>query len=80
MLGLPAPSRLAIGALIRLYLVPRPPPPDGDPQSVAALQGGPVVEALTACTAALAGGNVTAAEVRSVVVNASREAEVVGAC
>jgi hypothetical protein len=52
-MALPSPSRLAIGALIRLYLVPRPP---GDPESVAALQGGPVVEALTAGSTALGGG------------------------
>lgn len=56
---LPSPSRLAIAGLIRIYLVPRPP---DDPESVAALQGGPVVQAL-ACSAALGGTSLTAEQV-----------------
>lgn len=59
---LPSPSRLAVGALIRLYLVPRP---AEDLNSVAAQQGGPVVEALAACAEALGGGSVTAEQVGS---------------
>lgn len=57
---LPSPSRLAIAGLIRIYLVPRPPE---DPESVAALKGGPVVEALAACSAALGGTSLAAKQV-----------------
>lgn len=63
---LPSPSRLAVGALIRLYLVPRPP---DDPESVAALQGGPVVEALVACSATLSGGSLTVEQVGFYLIN-----------
>lgn len=66
-MALPSPSRVAVGALIRLYLVPRPPA-----ESAMALQGGPVVEALAACAAALEAGRLTPEQVRRGATGATR--------